>query len=108
VKTEDKAPADTGSEEGNIIPVTFRRLALANADSIGNGLVQKAREGNYNATHLLLELGGIGSSGNGKTDAGAASSAPRMFLLDLVDKVMSRNRAGELHRAPDNQTQADR
>lgn len=106
MKTDDEGTTDKGLEPGevDIVRQIFRRLALANAESIGRELVKKAGEGNYNAAHLLLELGGIDLPINGKTDAEVKNPAPRIFLLDLVDKMLSRNQAGERNDTTGNQT----
>jgi hypothetical protein len=73
-----------------MIHEAFRRLVEANLDAIGQGLVQKASEGNYNAAHLLLELSGVGPSTSKKKDASSPSGLPRMFLIELVEKVLGR------------------
>jgi hypothetical protein len=73
---------ETGKIQGR-----FRQIAMKNLDAIGQGLVQRAGEGNYNAANLLLQLGGIGPS-QGKGDR--PGGLPRMFLLDLVDKLLGR------------------
>lgn len=97
MKAETDCPEDDGlgQEKDNLIPLTFRRLASEHAELIGKALVEKAKGGHYNSAHLLLELGGISLPRGEKTDKKTGDVEPRIFLLDLVDKILLRKDAAE-------------
>lgn len=74
------------------IRARLRNLLEENLEGIGQGLVQKAVEGNYNAAQLLLRLSGI------DTDPGAGGSAEddqrqaRIFFLEMVEQMLGERR----------------
>ncbi len=66
----------------------MRKAWMENLGDISEGLVEKARLGNYHAVHILLNLGGFEGVGE-KGTAKSKVHAPRMFLLELMDKVLA-------------------
>lgn len=106
-ESSQSANKEPGQEE-RYLPLMFRRLAEENAESIGRGLVEKASAGNYNAAHLLLELGGIGPFDKGRSDAEPEGKEPRIFLLDLIDRLLLWDETSEDRNATDKTTKAGR
>jgi len=112
VKTQDEDDQTNltlpSREEESDLSLVFRRLALENAENIGLALVDKARKGNCNAAHLLLEFGGLGVPAKPRPEPDPAIREPRMLLLDLLDKLMLEKPSGKCEATAQDKTENDR
>jgi FKBP-type peptidyl-prolyl cis-trans isomerase (trigger factor) len=70
------------------IQARLQQILEEHVDAIGLAMVQKAREGNYNAAQLLLRLGGIDSSPAPEAAAENERQTTRIIFLDIVEQIL--------------------
>lgn len=71
------------------IQARFRQLLDENVDAIGQGLVQKASEGNYNAAQLLLRFSGVDPDADFGSAAEDDRQHARIFFLEMVERMVA-------------------
>ena len=77
--------AYTKDAQAEKIEQKIRDALLANVDQIAATLVEQAREGHLGSAQFLFQLGGVAIKG--KKSEFAAADVPKMFLLDLLERL---------------------
>ncbi len=83
-----RAKKSDRTAQTNDIQARFRQLLEGNFDAIGQGLVQKASEGNYNAAQLLLRYSGVSPDLNFDAAGDDDQQQARIFFLEMVELMV--------------------
>jgi hypothetical protein len=83
-----RAKKGDGTPQTNQIQARLRQLLEGNLDAIGQGLVQKASEGNYNAVQLLLRLSGVDPDPKFGAVEDDDQQQGRIFFLEMVERMV--------------------